>query len=95
MENYDNLPIVFGNEYDFYILYKKLLNINFPLDNIKAYYLFESGRWDLEMFDNKVIKLPISDYQFSIKNFIESINNDNFNKYKIFDYRIKNQLILN
>ena len=47
------------------------------------------------MQDDKVIKLPVKDYLSSLKNFMLSITNSNFNKYKIFDYRIKDQLILN
>jgi len=31
----------------------------------------------------------------SLKNFMFSRDNSNFNNYKIFDYRIKDQLILN
>ena len=47
------------------------------------------------MYDEKVIKLPIEDYIFSLKNFMISKDNSNFKNYKIFDYRIKDQLILN
>ena len=92
---YNDLPIVFGNGRNFYSLYKDLQNIKFPLEMIKSFYLFESGRWDLIMDDDKVIKLPIKDYLFSLKNFMSSKTNSNFNNYKIFDYRIKDQLILN
>ena len=62
---------------------------------IKSFYFFESGRWDLILHDDKVIKLPITNYLFSLKNFMLSKTNSNFNNYKIFDYRIKDQLILN
>ena len=37
---------------------------------------------------------PIENYLFSLKNFMISKNKSNFDNYKIFDYRIKNQLIL-
>ena len=47
------------------------------------------------MHDDKVIKLPIKNYLSSLKNFMLSKANSNFNNYKIFDYRIKDQLILN
>ena len=47
------------------------------------------------MNDEKVIKLPIKNHTKSLKNFMISTNNNNLDKYKIFDYRIKNQLILN
>ena len=92
---YNDLPIVFGNGRNFYSLYKDLQNIKFPLEMIKSFYFFESGRWDLIMHDDKVIKLPIKDYLFSLKNFMLSKSHSNFNNYQIFDYRIKDQLILN
>ena len=92
---YNDLPTVFGKGENFYSLYQDLQNIKFPLDKIKSYYFFESGRWDLVMQDDKVIKLPVEDYLSSLKNFMLSKTNSNFNKYKIFDYRIKDQLILN
>ena len=95
IEVYRNLPTVFGNGKFFYSLYQDLQNIKFPLETIKSFYFFESGRWDLVMYDDKMIKLPIKDYLVSLKNYMESRNNSNFNNYKIFDYRIKDQLILN
>ena len=95
IKRYDDLPTVFGNGRNFYSLYKDLQNIKFPLEMIKSFYFFESGRWDLIMNDDKVIKLPITNYLSSLKNFMLSKSNNNFNNYKIFDYRIKEQLILN
>ena len=62
---------------------------------IKSFYFFESGRWDLVLHDDKVIKLPIKNYNFYLKNFMLSKDNNIFKNYKIFDYRIKDQLILN
>ena len=47
------------------------------------------------MNDNKVIKLPIEKYLYSLENFMKSTNDKNFDNYKTFDYRIKDQLILN
>ena len=95
IEIYNDLPTVFGNGENFYSLYQDLQNIEFPLEMIKSFYFFESGRWDLIMHDGKVLKLPINNYLFSLKNFMLSKDNSNFNNYKIFDYRIKDQLILN
>jgi len=95
IERYRDLPTVFGNGKLFYSLYQDLQNIKFPLETIKSFYFFESGRWDLVMYDDKMIKLPNKDYLLSLKNYMESRNNSNFNSYKIFDYRIKDQLILN
>ena len=95
IEIYNDLPTVFGNGESFYSLYQDLQNIKFPLEMIKSFHFFESGRWDLIMHDDKVIKLPINNYLLSLKNFMFSRDNSNFNNYKIFDYRIKDQLILN
>ena len=95
IEIYNDLPTVFGNGESFYSLYQDLQNIKFPIEMIKSFYFFKSDRWDLVMHDNKIIKLPIKNYLYSLKNFMLSKTNSNFNNYKIFDYRIKDQLILN
>ena len=95
LDLYVDLPTVFGNEKDFYVLYKNLQNIKFPIKTIKTFYLFESKRWDLIMNDDKLVKLPIKNYLFALKNFVFLKENSNFDNYNMFDYRIKDQLILN
>ena len=70
-------------------------NLNFDTKKIQGYYYFEIGRWDLKLDNEKIIKLPVNDYDASIKEFIKIQDDKNFEKYKTFDYRIKNQLILN
>ena len=92
--NYQNLPYVLGNKDDFKIFYKNLKKINFPLDIIKKYTLFESNRWDLETKNNQVIKLPSKNYTKSLENFLNLKSKNDFEKYELFDYRISNQLIL-
>ena len=94
LEDYKNLPVVFGKQNDFKILYKNLKKINFPLNLIKKYYLYESKRWDLEIDKNKIIKLPTENYTKSLVNFMNLSKENNFDKYSIYDYRISNQLIL-
>jgi len=94
LEDYKNLPVVFGKQNDFKILYKNLKKINFPLNLIKKYYLYESKRWDLEIDKNKIIKLPTDNYTKSLVNFMNLSKENNFDKYSIYDYRISNQLIL-
>ncbi len=93
-KNYENLPYVFGNKDEFKIFYFNLNKINFPVASIKKYTLFESNRWDLETINNQVIKLPTKNYVKSLKNFLSLMNNNDFKKYKVFDFRISNQLIL-
>ena len=94
LENYRNLPTVFGKKENFEDLYLNLKKINFPIDLIKKYYFFESNRWDLEIYQKKIIKLPTKNYIESLKKFINFKKENNLDKYKVFDYRINNQLIL-
>jgi cell division septal protein FtsQ len=94
LEDYKNLPVVFGKQNDFKILYKNLKKINFPLNLIKKYYFYESKRWDLETDKNKIIKLPTENYIKSLVNFMNLSKENNFDKYSIYDYRISDQLIL-
>lgn len=92
---FKDLPVVFGSGKDFFSFYKNLKNIKFPIKMIKSFYYFESGRWDIIMKNNQILKLPIQNYLSSLENYMLSFTNDKFENYKIFDYRIKDQLILN
>ena len=94
LDNYSDLPLIFGNKKDFKVLYENLENINFPLNLIKKYYFLESNRWNLETYEKKIIKLPSKNYTKSLQNFLKLKNRNNFDKHRIFDYRINNQLIL-
>jgi len=95
IEKFKNLPTVFGDGEKFIQLYKSLKKINFPYSEIKSFYQFESGRWDLELKDDKIIKLPVRDYLTSLENFLDLKMKINLKSYKTFDYRIKDQLIMN
>jgi cell division protein FtsQ len=94
LEKYKKLPVIFGDKKNFEILYKNLQKIDFPLKLIKNFYLFELNRWDLETYEEKIIKLPPENYNESLKNFMILREKNNFDKYNLFDYRIVNQLIL-
>ena len=94
LNNYKELPYVFGNKREFKIFYNNLSKIEFPFDMIKNFTLFESNRWDLETINKKLIKLPHKDYTKSLRNYLHFINKNDLNKYKVFDYRINGQLIL-
>ena len=94
LPNTQDLPYVFGNKDEFKIFYNSLIEINFPLKLIKKYTLYETNRWDLETINNNIIKLPPNNYVNSLEYYLDLINKDNFKKYNIFDFRIKNQLIL-
>ena len=94
ISEFKNLPVVNGDQKKFKILFYNLITNNFPIDEIQSYFLFESNRWDIKMKDNRIIKLPYKNYNLSLKNFLEIKNKRSYDKYKIFDYRIKHQLIL-
>ena len=74
LANYRNLPEVFGNKDNFKTFHKNLKKINFPLDIIKKYYFYEAKRWDLEIYEKKVIKLPTENYIKSLENFMNISN---------------------
>ena len=94
LREFKNLPIVFSDKKNFKIFYNDLKKIEFPLNIIKSLQFFKSQRWDIITRKDQTIKLPTSEYKKSLRNFLEIKNKDNFNRYKIFDYRIKDQLIL-
>ena len=94
LDKYSDLPIIFGNKKDFKVLYQNLENINFPLNLIKKYSFLKSNRWNLETYEKKIIKLPSKNYTKSLQNFLKLKSRNNFDKHRIFDYRINNQLIL-
>ena len=91
---YESLPIVEGELKSFKKLFNNLIKINFPTEEILSYRLFKLNRWNIEMTDKKILKLPEKNYTESLINFINIKNKTNFEKYKIFDYRLNNQLIL-
>ena len=94
LPNYQDLPYVLGNKNDFKIFYDNLKKINFPLDLVNKYILYETNRWDLETKNNRVIKLPADNYIKSLENFLNIKSKNDFEKFELFDYRINNQLIL-
>ena len=94
LPNYKTLPYVFGNKKDFNILYNNLKKINFPFSIVKKYTHYKTNRWDLETINNKIIKLPSKNYTSSLENYLDLKGKKEFKIYGVFDYRIKNQLIL-
>ena len=91
---YERLPIVEGEPEIFKILFDDLIKINFPTEQVLSYRYFNINRWDIKMIDKKILKLPVKNYSESLKNFMSIKNKTNFENYKIFDYRLNNQLVL-
>ena len=90
-----NLPRIFGSQKNFLKIYSSLVDLDFPITDIKSFYYFDIGRWDIILKNLNTIKLPVTNFNESLKNYKDLKKDFNFEKYSIFDYRIKDQLILN
>tara|TARA_B100001540_G_scaffold18201_1_gene15245 strand:+ start:142 stop:816 length:675 start_codon:yes stop_codon:yes gene_type:complete len=93
---FDKLPIIlgYGAEKKFHIFYQSLMMENFEIDIIKEFNYFKINRWDIVLKDGKIIKLPINKYEDSIKEFLSIYKKKDYYNFKVFDFRIKGQLIL-
>ncbi len=91
------LPFVFGKpKIKEFLKFKKIIDQStFSYDQIKNFYFFPSGRWDLELQNKMLIKLPRDNIQVSLNNAYQFLNEKKFEGIKIIDARIKNQIILN
>jgi|TARA_B110000438_G_C15593038_1_gene554720 cell division protein FtsQ len=97
---YNNLPIVFAKNISFKKIkfnniFSEMKEMNFPIHEIKSFIYFDIKRWDIILKNNKIVKLPVENYGKILKQFLLIKNEKNFKRYKLFDYRVKNQLILN
>ena len=94
IENYEDLPTIFGNHKNFSSFFNDLEKSNFKINEIKAFYYFDIGRWDIVLKNKKTIKLPEKNYQNILLKVNSILDDTSFSKYEISDYRIKDQLIL-
>ena len=93
----NQLPFIFGNpEINEFLIFKKNIDQSkFLYDEIKNLYFFSSRRWDLELHNDIVIKLPKNEPKDTLNLAYEFLYNNDFRDIKIIDARIKNQIILN
>ena len=92
-----NLPFIFGNfETEKFLEFKNIiLQTDFKYNNIKNFYYFPSGRWDIEMISGVLIKLPITGIKEPLNLSIDLLEDKEFSNIKILDIRQKNQIIIN
>ena len=92
-----NLPFIFGNfETEKFLEFKNIiLKTDFKYNNIKNFYYFPSGRWDIEMISGVLIKLPITGIKESLNLSIDLLEDKEFSNTKILDIRQKNQIVIN
>jgi len=88
----NQLPFIFGNPtvIEFFKIKEIIDKSKISYSEVKNLYFYPSKRWDLELRDNTIIKLPIDDLNLALNLAIE-FSDDN----KLIDARIKNQIILN
>ena len=87
----NQLPFIFGNpEMNEFFYIKEIIDKSkISYSEIKNLYFFPSKRWDLELRDNTIIKLPNDDVNLALNLSIEFLDDNKF-----IDARIKNQIIL-
>ena len=91
-QSYNNeLPFIFGNpKINEFLEIKKIIDKSkFSFDEIKNLYFFPSKRWDLELRDNTIIKLPNDNTSLALNLAIEFLDDNKF-----IDARIEKQIIL-
>ena len=89
----NNEPLfIFGNPevFEFFKIKEIIDNSKISYTEIKNLYFFPSKRWDLELIDNTIIKLPNDNINLALNLALEFLNDQKF-----IDARIKNQIILN
>ena len=93
----NQLPFVFGNPkiIEFFNIKKIIDESQISFEEIESLYFYLSKRWDLELRNNIIIKLPNDNIKESLKLASEFLHNNEFKDIKIIDARIKNQIILN
>ena len=95
-ENFNQLPTVFGEgaKNHFIHFFSQLENNNFPIENVKKFYFFQIGRWDLQLANDKLIKFPYGNMDDAIKKSIELLDRKDFENYNIIDLRIDGKIIV-
>ena len=94
--DFAGLPRIIGNDAEKNIIdfLGQLEKNHFPTKNIKSLFYFKIGRWDLELSDSRLIKLPYNVNSSIIKKTIDLLSRKDFQKYKIIDLRIDGKIIV-
>ena len=95
LSNSEMLPFIFGNpkEEEFLKIFSIISASDFNYKNVKNLFFYKSGRIDIELKDNILIKLPLDNLENVFNNISQLISNNQFNK-KIIDARVPDQIIL-
>jgi cell division protein FtsQ len=93
----NELPFIFGKpKIDDFLNFKEIIDqSNFSYNEIKNLYFFSSNRWDLELKNNILIRLPENLDKETLQFVLDFLNNNKFKDIKIVDARVENQIIIN
>jgi len=88
----NELPFIFGNPeiIEFFNIKEIIDESKISYNDVKNLYFFPSKRWDIELRNNTIIKLPKDNINFALNFAIEFLDDNKF-----IDARIENQIILN
>jgi len=91
------LPFIFGKpKVEEFLNFKIIIDQSkISYDEIENFYFFPSKRWDIELKNKIILKLPNEDIKNTLDYLFEFLDNKNFYNYRIIDARINNQIILN
>ena len=92
-----DLPYIFGNpDINEFLIFKKILDSSkISYENIKSLLFFQIKRWDIELKNNTLIKLPKNNVSKALNNAYLFLDEKNNNSIKIIDARVENQIIIN
>ncbi len=97
-KKFETLPIIYGKDVQNYLpqFYKFLKETNFDINEIELFKYFDTKRWDIFLKNGILIKLPSNknESKNSIIKFMMISKDKKFDKFKVFDFRVKNQLII-
>ena len=93
----EELPYIFGRPgIKEFLNFKKIVDDSqFSYDQIKNLYFYPSQRWDIELKNNIILKLPKNHLKKTLNFSKKFLNDSNFKNIQIIDARVKNQIILN
>ena len=89
------LPFIFGKpKIQEFLDFKKVLDESkFSYDEVKNFYFFPSKRWDVQLRNNIILKLPRYNSKASLDHVFDFLTFKNIRSNFTIDARIKNQII--
>ena len=92
----NQLPYIFGSPkvIEFFDIKEVIDKTKITYKEIKNLYFYPSRRWDLELRNNIIIKLPKDNTNLALNLALEFLYKEEFKDVKMIDARIENQIIL-